>query len=192
MSHHSKFMSALSDQTQPELMASPAGGRGEKIWRSETKEAPVTGGTTWSERFLVGIEPIDKQHKALFDYMDGLEQSFRCPDEKQRWSAIHYAIVPLREYAHIHFSVEESLMEILEYPGRTAHVADHRQFLSFLTDLEHRSIIQKSIAQNEVLEFLSGWLLNHIAISDKEYSAHFFSARHSGHDAPVWQEDLPA
>lgn len=131
--------------------------------------------TKWNSRFSVGIEQIDAQHKTLFGYIADLEKSVDNPDERQRWTAIHYAIVQLRDYSRIHFSVEECVMEILGYPGRIDHVLEHGRFISFLSDLERRSITHNDITENEIIEFLRNWLLNHIAVSDQEYSR-FFSA----------------
>lgn len=132
--------------------------------------------TRWNSRFSVGIEQIDAQHKALFGYIADLEKSVDNPDERQRWTAIHYAIVQLRDYSRIHFSVEECVMEILGYPGRSEHVLEHGRFIGFLSDLERRSITHNDITENEIIEFLRNWLLNHIAVCDQEYSRFFSEA----------------
>lgn len=133
--------------------------------------------TQWDKSFSVDIEQIDAQHKTLFGYIADLEKSVEDPDERQRWSAIHYAIVQLRDYTRIHFSVEECLLEVLGYPGRHAHVQEHHGFVSFLSDLERRSITHNDITENEIVDFLRNWLLNHIAVSDKEYSRYFAEAK---------------
>ncbi len=129
--------------------------------------------TIWNNNFSVGIEQIDAQHKVLIGYIADLERSVDHPDEKQRWSSIHYAIVQLRDYTRIHFSVEECLMEILAYPGRCAHIEEHKSFVDVISDLERRSITHNDITETEIIEFLRHWLLNHIATSDKEYSRYF-------------------
>lgn len=133
--------------------------------------------TRWNSGFSVGIDQIDAQHKTLFGYIADLEKSVENPDDRQRWSAIHYAIVQLRDYTRIHFSIEECLMEILDYPGRNVHIQEHSRFVSFLSDLERRSITHNDITENEIVEFLRNWLLNHIAVSDREYGLHFFQAK---------------
>lgn len=133
--------------------------------------------TAWKDGFSVGIDQIDAQHKTLFGYIANLEKSVDNPDDRQRWSAIHYAIVQLRDYTRIHFSIEECLMEILGYPGRTDHVQEHGRFVSFLADLERRSITHNDITENEIVEFLRNWLLNHIAVSDQDYGRYFSRAK---------------
>ncbi len=59
--------------------------------------------TMWNNNFSVGIDQIDAQHKVLIGHIAGQEASVDNPDEKQRWSSIHYAIVQLRDYTRIHF-----------------------------------------------------------------------------------------
>lgn len=129
--------------------------------------------TMWNSNLSVGIEQIDSQHKAVIGYIAELEASVDNPDEKQRWSSIHYAIVQLRDYTRIHFSVEESLMEILGYPGRGPHIEEHINFVKVIAELERRSITHNDITETEIIKFLRDWLLNHIATSDKEYSRYF-------------------
>lgn len=129
--------------------------------------------TTWNNSFSVDIEQIDSQHKVLVGYIADLEASVENLDEKQRWSSIHYAIVQLRDYTRIHFSVEECLMEILGYPGRSSHIEEHKSFVDVISELERRSITHNDITETEIIDFLRTWLLNHIATSDKEYSRYF-------------------
>lgn len=133
--------------------------------------------TKWNNGFSVGIEQIDAQHKTLFGYIADLENSVENPDDRQRWSAIHYAIVQLRDYTRIHFSIEECLMEILSYPGRANHVQEHARFVNFLSELERRSITHNDITENEIVEFLRNWLQDHIAVSDKEYGRYFSNTK---------------
>jgi hemerythrin len=140
------------------------------------KEGAFMNPTLWTNNFSVGIEQIDAQHKVLIGYITDLETSVDNPDEKQRWSSIHYAIVQLRDYTRIHFSVEECLMEILDYPGRGPHIEEHKGFVETISDLERRSITHNDITEGEIIEFLRRWLLNHIETSDREYSSYFSSA----------------
>lgn len=133
--------------------------------------------TMWESSYSVGIEQIDVQHKVIVGYIAGLEDSISNPDEHQRWSSIHYAIVKLRDATRIHFAVEECLMEILGYPDLAAHSQEHNGFISYLSELERRSITHNDITENEIVDFLRNWLLNHIVGSDKEYSRHFAKAK---------------
>lgn len=135
--------------------------------------------TTWKDEYSVGIDEIDDQHKMLIDCIANLEQSIEDDDEKQRWTAIHYAIVQLADYTRIHFAVEESLMRILAYPASSAHAAQHRMFVSFLLDIERKSIT-RDVSEDEIVRFLRDWLLTHIVDHDRKYAVWFAAARPDG------------
>lgn len=133
--------------------------------------------TTWKDEYSVGIDEIDSQHKVLINCISTLEQSIADADEKRRWMAIHYAIVQLSDYTRIHFSVEESLMRIIGYRGCDAHIAEHRRFVTYLRDVERKSI-SHDVSEDEIVTFLRGWLVKHILNDDKLYAASFAALRH--------------
>ena len=135
--------------------------------------------TQWMNEYSVGIDEVDDQHKVLINCIANLEQAIDSGDEKQRWSAIHYAIVQLSDYTRVHFSVEESLMRILKYPGCAEHIAQHQVFVKYLADMERRSITQ-DISEDEIVGFLRNWLLTHILEDDKRYAASFVDAVSGG------------
>lgn len=133
--------------------------------------------TQWRNEYSLGINEIDEQHKGLINCISALEMSIENPDEKQRWAAIHYAIVQLSDYTRIHFTVEESLMRVLGYPELNAHVAQHGVFTAYLKDMERKSITH-DVRGEEIVSFLRGWLLNHILVDDKHYAAYFAQSGH--------------
>ena len=137
------------------------------------------GLTIWKNEYAVGIDEIDDQHKGLVECIANLEKSIEAIDEKQRWTAIHYAVVQLFDYARIHFSVEESLMRILGYPQRDAHIAQHKVFTSFLENVQRKSVTH-DIDGDEIVGFLREWLLTHIVRDDKQYAAWFAEANAGG------------
>lgn len=131
--------------------------------------------TQWKDEYSVGIDEVDDQHKELISCIASLEQAIESGDEKQRWSAIHYAIVRLSDYARVHFSVEESLMRIFNYPGCVEHIFQHQEFARYLADMERRSLIQ-DISEDEIVDFLRNWLRTHILVDDKKYAVCFENA----------------
>lgn len=134
------------------------------------------GLTQWRSEYSLGIDEIDGQHKMLINCIAALEKSIEDSDEKQRWAAIHYAIVQLSDYTRIHFTVEESLMRVLAYPELDAHIAQHGVFVAYLKDIERKSITH-DVREEEIVSFLRKWLLNHIQVDDKNYAAYFAQTR---------------
>lgn len=126
----------------------------------------------WSEDYSVHIDEIDDQHKLLFSAIADLESSLQHPENKLCWSTIHYAIVKLNDFVHIHFSVEEALMRIMQYPELEQHIAQHRGFETYLRDLERRSVT-RDITEAEIIEYLRHWLNTHIKLDDYSYSDYF-------------------
>jgi hemerythrin len=146
-----------------------------KFW-SDGNEVASMGLTHWRNEYSLGIDEIDEQHKVLVNCISSLETSIEDPDEKQRWAAIHYAIVQLSDYTRIHFTVEESVMRILGYPGLDAHIEQHRVFVSYLKDVERKSITH-DVREDEIVSFLRKWLLTHIVNEDRQYANFFAAAR---------------
>lgn len=134
------------------------------------------GMTQWRSEYSLGIDEIDGQHKVLINCIASLEKSIEDSDEKQRWAAIHYAIIQLSDYTRIHFTVEESVMRVLGYPELDAHIAQHGEFVAYLKEMERKSITH-DVREDEIVSFLRKWLLNHIMVDDKNYAAYFAQAR---------------
>ena len=78
----------------------------------------------------------------------------------------------LREYTKFHFQDEELYMENIHYEGLEAQRRAHEAFVSRLEemDLEHIDDNQQETLE-DMMEFLTEWLVNHILNSDKKIGA---------------------
>lgn len=118
----------------------------------------------WTTELSVGIPEIDEQHKGLFACLARVEAAI---DEKERGSAVFFALDQLADYVRIHFAVEEIEMRMHGYPDIDAHISEHRAFEArirkFSEDALHRNVYE------EVREFLKDWLVRHIKVVDKAY-----------------------
>ncbi len=103
----------------------------------------------------------DAQHQVLFDILDMIREPGAGREVIQR----------LHEYTNTHFSLEERYMDLLDFPGRDAHVKAHDRF---------REEIDKLVASTEepdpqfmdiVGTFLTEWLTRHVFGIDKELEA---------------------
>lgn len=122
----------------------------------------------WTEELSVGIQEIDEQHKTLADCVTSVEQAVLG---KQRWIAVHSALIRAADFARIHFSVEESLMRIHAYPGLEEHIVAHRRFSEYLAALQQKAL--SADVSEEMIAFIQGWLEMHVPTQDKPYAAHF-------------------
>lgn len=122
---------------------------------------------TWDDSFKIGVELIDRQHKALFDAMDALYAA--CSVGKGRQEVVKTAEF-LENYVVKHFSDEEVLQQKSGYPKYRAHKKIHDDFIAQVRTLkndiaEHGPTIVSVAKMNTML---SGWLLNHIKNVDTE------------------------
>ena len=115
--------------------------------------------------YFTGIDLIDQEHTRLFELAqethDLLYDSFLV-DKSDK-------IVELINYTRTHFAHEEEYQKSIQYPYITQHAAQHRQFEDRLAefDLSGSEDEQDEIAQ-DLLDFLTDWLINHIQRVDKK------------------------
>lgn len=124
----------------------------------------------WKDEYSVGILEIDNQHKLLLRSFAVIEESIKLD---QGWSNTHYAIEELIQLAHMHFSFEEAMMRMYDYPGVYAHIKEHQYFFETLDNIERLSL-GKHVGV-EMVQFLNSWLTKHIMGSDRGYANHIFS-----------------
>jgi hemerythrin len=122
----------------------------------------------WEDGFSVDFEPIDLQHKALVEMANTLFEACRK-------GAVAADIAFLRtvrkavEYARTHFATEENYMSQADYPGLQSHKKEHEDFV-FEVIKAVKEFETGNTAPITMARFLKNWLLNHIAVTDKQYS----------------------
>jgi hemerythrin len=122
----------------------------------------------WDEAYSVGFEPIDNQHKKLVTMVNALFAGCKMGD-------VAADIVYMRtinealEYAGTHFSDEEKYMSQVDYPKLNEHKKQHEEFVAEINK-SIKSFGKRKEEPLEMVKFLKNWLLNHIAVSDKQYA----------------------
>jgi len=122
----------------------------------------------WDEAFSVGFPAIDEQHKKLVDMINELFQLSENGSNEAK-SAFAKAFSKAGEYAQTHFHDEEECLKKTDYPSLDEHKKEH---VSFMTEVWNEfSLFNKGNESPAGLaEFLKKWLLNHIAVTDKQYA----------------------
>jgi len=121
----------------------------------------------WSDRFSVGIEVIDQQHRELFAICRRAIECARIGNGDGA-EAFHDILHRMNQYAQEHFRTEEALFGRYGYPRSSEHVQEHEAFMSRLIDFMldasrgHRDM-------GEVARSLTQWIANHILLSDMDY-----------------------
>lgn len=121
----------------------------------------------WEERFNIGVELIDKEHKNLFKIINKLFE-FQDDDEKEQW-ACQEGIKFFKNHALKHFADEEEYMTSIGYSGVETHRRIHRDFQEKLLPTLERELEQSEYSAEAVEHFLgvcAGWLIGHTLIED--------------------------
>lgn len=124
----------------------------------------------WNKNFEVGIESIDSQHRRLVDLINGLAAAIteggKLPDVRSLFGE-------LMDYAAVHFSDEEALMATSPLPAadQERHRMAHRGFVEKVREIVQRPDLLQADVAEQVLEFLTTWLISHILGNDKKIAA---------------------
>ena len=125
----------------------------------------------WKERYRIGVDMIDTQHKELFDTTEKLISIISgegAEDNKQECVSI---IAFLKDYADKHFAEEEEYQLSISYSDIEKHKTLHRVFTATVLSLEKKLIdadFSVSVLK-DVAGFLTSWLTYHIAGIDQKY-----------------------
>jgi hemerythrin len=128
----------------------------------------------WDSSLETGIEPIDTQHKQLFDAINALLET--CSEGKGV-EEIKKSMDFLNDYTIKHFFDEERIQQKYQYPDHPAHKQYHEAFKATVRDLTHRMILKGATEElvNEVHSSVGNWLVNHIKVQDFKLVGHIKS-----------------
>ncbi|KOR31284.1 hemerythrin [Achromatium sp. WMS2] len=128
---------------------------------------------TWTQDISVGIQEIDEQHKVLINLLNSINEAV---EQRRSLEVAKEILGKLIDYSRIHFSVEESLMRVLNYPGYDEHKELHQDLMDNIIALSQKLDEGKLAVGVELQYFLKNWLVKHIMETDKQYTEHFIKA----------------
>jgi hemerythrin len=120
----------------------------------------------WTDELSVGVQEIDEQHKILVDLLNRFHEAVVTGTDGEN---IKNVLKNLADYTIIHFSVEESLMRIFNYPDYDNHKKHHEELTAQVRELQNKVAQGEHQVSMEVLNFLRHWLTHHILGDDKKY-----------------------
>lgn len=131
------------------------------------KEERMGRQLVWEERFNIGVEVIDKEHKKLFSIMNRL-LAFTEEEMKSQW-VCEEGIKYFKGHAMKHFSEEEVYMASINYKGFETHRRIHDDFRKKTLPALEKELLQTHYAPDSVKHFLgvcAGWLVGHTLTED--------------------------
>jgi hemerythrin-like metal-binding protein len=128
----------------------------------------------WNDDFVTGVARIDEQHRVLVNTLN--EAHARLGDNPNR-DLLDDITRNLLSYAIYHFETEETLMQASDYRAahpedEARHQAEHRDFSKTVVGLRNDIKDGQLVGREELISFLSNWLVNHILSTDKKLGAH--------------------
>lgn len=133
----------------------------------------------WNDSFVIGIAKIDEQHKVLVNTLN--EAHARLGDQPTR-EILDDITRNLLSYALYHFETEEMLMQehayMAAHPEESVrHHQEHRDFSQTVVNLRNGIKEGQLVSREELIGFLSHWLVNHILFTDRKLGA-YLASRH--------------
>ncbi|MFQ5480659.1 MAG: bacteriohemerythrin [Thermodesulfobacteriota bacterium] len=125
---------------------------------------------TWNERYSVGVDLFDTQHKRLFTLINDVHEAMAMDAGKDRMGSI---LTELIDYTASHFDEEEKLMKKTGYEGLEDHLEKHaslvKDVLAFKSDFDSGA----AKVDLKLMSFLKNWLSKHIMGTDMRYKKFF-------------------
>ena len=137
----------------------------------------------WHERYNIGIDFVDKEHKKLFSILNRLFAN-KDEDEKRQW-VYQEGIKYFKEHAMKHFTEEEAYMASISYEGFEMHRRLHDNFRKKTLPALEMELTRTKFSQDAMNHFLgvcAGWLLGHTLTEDRAIN---------GKTVSKWEELLP-
>jgi hemerythrin-like metal-binding protein len=129
--------------------------------------------------FVFGIPVLDAQHANLVRICGNLRMAC-LKGMKTANGRFQRAVNETADYARYHFSTEEKLMSILEYPAFDDHKKEHGDFIWEVLSRLKQFKEGEELLPEKFVNFLSGWIKNHIGVYDREFAEYFISMKHHG------------
>jgi hemerythrin len=119
---------------------------------------------SWSDKFSIGVEMIDEQHKQLFNLINELNSNISGNSSKQ---IIASSLDALISYTGYHFREEEDYMFNVSYPRFEQHKVLHENLKEQVINFK-KEFQEGGDDPERFLDFLYDWLTKHIMEQDKK------------------------
>jgi hemerythrin len=118
----------------------------------------------WDDKYLVGIEQFDDDHKHLVGLLGEIYGQFVSskPGDRETREILDSLVA----YTVVHFAREEDWMRDCGYPRLEEHLNEHREFVVRLSEFQRNHQEGAGHLTLDIISYLRVWLLTHISISD--------------------------
>jgi hemerythrin-like metal-binding protein len=124
----------------------------------------------FSPVFSVLVEPMDADHRRIFEFVNRIHASIKSRAARERHVALFRE---MGAFTAEHFRREEELMQRHAYPGFEAQKRAHEKLLGTVRDYADRLASGAPVNLIAALAFLTDWLKSHILEMDRQYGDYF-------------------
>lgn len=126
------------------------------------------GKFAFTDEYKTGIDMVDEEHKRLFEIIEETDELIHAQLLHDKYDEIMRILGALKDYTVMHFQDEEMYMESIGYAGLEMQRMAHQAFVDKLNEinLDEMDDNQQEYLE-ELIQFLLGWLVNHILKMDK-------------------------
>ncbi len=119
----------------------------------------------WKDKYAIGIEPIDEQHKMLFQMVGDFQAVLDIGKGERTYSLL---LVTLDTYIRSHFRIEEQCMVKHRCPVAEKNKDAHSKLIETLSGFQNRyhSNGYDHAEASRLVDTLEQWLADHICRVD--------------------------
>ncbi|HQD42216.1 MAG TPA: hemerythrin family protein [Bacillota bacterium] len=125
----------------------------------------------WKEKYKIGVELIDGQHRELFRRVSDFVKTVQSEDKwDEKLSKVKETLEFMKAYVITHFDDEEAYQKEIGYPEYERHRQIHQRFKDEVQKYAEK-FQEESYSEETVQEFggkLMAWLINHVAGEDQK------------------------
>lgn len=126
---------------------------------------------SWDEKYSVGHEGIDEQHKEWLRIMNDLHSRLLNGTAESLDQVTADALKAVVQYGETHFKYEEGLMRESGYEDLAYHQSLHQDFYYNISRLYKKHVEGEIVLNSQLMKTLQNWLLEHILVEDKKFMA---------------------
>lgn len=122
----------------------------------------------WHDRYKIGVDFIDKEHKQLFSTMNKLLQ-LTDSEEKSEW-VCREGVKYLKNHTEKHFEHEEAYMQSIHYEDYDVHKRLHDNFRFETLPALEKEMEETQFSVESIRHFLGvciGWVVAHTQTEDQ-------------------------
>ncbi|MDR1972468.1 MAG: hemerythrin domain-containing protein [Treponema sp.] len=131
----------------------------------------------WNERYSIGIESLDEQHKQLLTLCNNLYINGHKQDEFAR-DFFRQCVSVLVNFVQFHIFEEEQLLVRTGYPEYHSHKAEHSKAIALFS--RHLAYLgtEDDVWIKESIPDLQRYIINHITVNDRDFAAYVHALNH--------------